>query len=707
MFVIMDFVICYSKMWIKFDHDPSMPLQIEDTTVGVVVKKAYPDVTLDQMVLRHNNTRVSPLREIFETTENNPLHVITKLTVWYKSNNDEVDSKVIRPPNVTVKKVLESALKFKELNKYIVKFKDSAVEIEDYMVDIDTSRTFPLVINRYMVSVMTYSKPSPIHCSPYDLVIEIARAINIAGDILAFHDGKKIECDLQVRKLGEISQEKPLVFRSPKVKVSIEGGPMKEIKIDNHDNIDAVKYKLGTSDPSGYLENKNGREVTDLDKFIFQTADHDRCLYYRSHSPLIPKYTHSLSVSDAAKNKPIQINKFSKDYELNTNWLSICMYNEFCSAPEEDDKKFSETFTEMMDLLNRQDPKVLSNEEYVYSAMFFRALDRFLFPNNGDRGCVLHQPSLETRDRPDGYIATLKGNLPSVPILTSDFKKENEDFERATTESIGYFQSIICSGKKSFPVLVMPCTRQTLSLYLCWPIDNHNHATIKICEAQKEKFSNFFHALRFAVEHLIINKESLVGTKFKVMPVKELELQGRLVENRCVYERNGYVYKLFNTQTRPWAVPNEDIIKGALGDDYLPEIQVVELTKDNSCKYLKYKYIDNDKKCLTFTDFEPIMDTLDKLHAFGYVHSDVRLQNMLFPSNGHDKAKLIDFDLTAKPGVRYPDGYNQFKERHTNAKAGEERQFIHDRYSLHYIIKSQVDLTTDEQNRCDLWSHIY
>ena len=155
-------------------------------------------------------------------------------------------------------------------------------------------------------------------------------------------------------------------------------------------------------------------------------------------------------VSAAAKDRPNEINKFSESYELNTNWLSICIYDQFCSDPDENDK----TFTNMMDhFKDRQDPEVLSDEESVYSAMFFRALDRFLLPND-DMGCVLHQPSLGTKDRPDGYIATLKGNLLSVPILTSDFKKEKKDFQRATTESIGYFLFIMISGKKVFQYLL-------------------------------------------------------------------------------------------------------------------------------------------------------------------------------------------------------------------------------------------------------------
>ena len=60
-----------------------------------------------------------------------------------------------------------------------------------------------------------------------------------------------------------------------------------------------------------------------------------------------------------------------------------------------------------MEHFDRQDLRVLGEEEYVYSAMFFHALNRFLFPEE-PTGCVLHQPFLITKDRPDGYIATSK-----------------------------------------------------------------------------------------------------------------------------------------------------------------------------------------------------------------------------------------------------------------------------------------------------------
>ena len=46
------------------------------------------------------------------------------------------------------------------------------------------------------------------------------------------------------------------------------------------------------------------------------------------------------------------------------------------------------------------------------------------------------------------------------------------------------------------------------------------------------------------------------------------------------------------------------------------------------------------------------MKTLDKLHHVGYVHSDVRLANLVFPDD--DDAKLIDSDLAEEVDKPYP-----------------------------------------------------
>ena len=675
--------------------------------MGEAVKCAFPKVSLEESLLLHGKTQMHGMISIEllanKTAEDNPLRIITELSVHYKIDDSDFVHRKVFPfpsPYMTAKDVLD-ALNFKEFDRYLLTVGGYDVDMDERMIEIDTSSSCPLVIKHYVFFLQhENNKPKRKFCNPLEFVMNF-----IGEHCFAYHNGKRIDRHRQMKDLGEISREKPLVSKSSEVKVFVDGEEKKEIEIDDDDDIESVKEKLGKKGLLSNPTNENGYEVSNLDDFILETTKDNRSLYFKSFGETKPKYSHhSILVSKAAKSQSCMehIDKYSKEFELNTHWLSMDIYDQFCSVPEEDDRKFSERFTNMMKGFSyRQDPKVLSDEEYVYSAMFFRALDRFLFPED-DTGCILHQPSLTTKDRPDGYIATLKSDLPSLPILTSDFKKQNEDFKVAKRESIGYFQSIMTSCGKYFPVLVMPCTRQALSLYLCWPIDSFNHATIKICETQdEEEFAHFFCALKFAVRYLA-TKESFVGTTFTVEPKKGLKLKQTLVANRDVYELDGYVYKLFNTKMRPWAVPNADIIRSALGDDYLPGIEEVELTK--GCKYLKYKYIDDDKKNLTFKDFEPIMDTLDKLHKCGYVHSDVRLQNMLFPSDRHKKAKLIDFDLTAAPGVKYPMGYNQFEERHDDAKANEKRQFIHDRYSLCYIIKREVvELTTEERSKCYSW----
>jgi len=80
--------------------------------------------------------------------------------------------------------------------------------------------------------------------------------------------------------------------------------------------------------------------------------------------------------------------------------------------------------------------------EYTYTAVFFRTLNRFPFPDDVV-GCVLHQPVLIThQNRPDGYIAYLQDGLPSSPILVSDFKKDDAGYNVALRESLGYYQCI-------------------------------------------------------------------------------------------------------------------------------------------------------------------------------------------------------------------------------------------------------------------------
>ena len=159
-------------------------------------------------------------------------------------------------------------------------------------------------------------------------------------------------------------------------------------------------------------------------------------------------------------------------------------------------------FPESLQKYLRQKPEVLENHESSYTSIFFQALDRYL---GGKNICLLHLPVL-TKDIHshknilDGCIFQLNdGVLSQYPVLVSDFK--TEDYEKAVTESLGYFQCAVTVSRKLVPILVMPATLSKLSLFLCWPKHNAGHATIKILEEiETTEFAAFFNALKVAVD---------------------------------------------------------------------------------------------------------------------------------------------------------------------------------------------------------------
>ena len=115
--------------------------------------------------------------------------------------------------------------------------------------------------------------------------------------------------------------------------------------------------------------------------------------------------------------------------------------------------------------------------------------------------------------------------------------------------------------------------------------------------------------------------------------------------------------------------------------------QVVLSAADETLVLLKYKFMPQKSlKSLRLIDFKPILETLDKLHGLDYVHSDIRIENIVFLENA--SAKLIDFDLADNVGTKYPIGYNNSLEcQHPEAQPDFPRQKCHDRFSIISIIK--------------------
>ena len=84
------------------------------------------------------------------------------------------------------------------------------------------------------------------------------------------------------------------------------------------------------------------------------------------------------------------------------------------------------------------------------------------------------------------------------------------------------------------------------------------------------------------------------------------------------------------------------------------------------------------------------MKALQCIHNAGYVHGDIRKENLIFDTSGQ-KAWIIDFDMARKENEPYVSIYNDKVEgRHPDAEKGEMMKKEHDRYALHCVMKREA-----------------
>ena len=500
-----------------------------------------------------------------------------------------------------------------------------------------------------------------------------------------YHNGKEISQATLLQRL--CVPKEPIIIKSLKIKIIVDG---KEIKIPVDEVVPLVELINRASvevqhDLKEEAFDVYGSKINSLNEFIMNTNE-DRQLHLEGTTPYSPSYTLPSSVSDATSKHPETISKYSDKCPLYAYWFCLEVYDILCSPPDDAAKDFFSIFQKIM---NTPSEEMFHNYELTYSSMLGRELDRYLFENK-KHGCVLYQPVLAGRqhNRPDGYVAKLEDSKPSKPWLVYDFKKQN--MCHSATESLGYCEVVISNMKYVQPLFIMPCTQTDVGLSLCWPkkLPINKFALINICEGKAS--ANYFNAIKYAV-----NNFDFPARYFEIEPIKSTKVQKNLVKNKDnIYLADGKVYKIYDTDEKPYAKPNKMVIEEVLGKTYLSGIEETILSKDGRFQCLQYDYIEARRTSdLSIDDFRPIMKTLDILHDKGYVHSDVRYCNMVFPANGTE-AKLIDFDLMARVDEPYPKCYNnnrEIPERHRGAAPNKPRKKLHDRHSMIFIILKRFE----------------
>ena len=564
----------------------------------------------------------------------------------------------------------------------------------EHLSNIQTDASSPLYIIPCICSFQVENRRHQEDlCDPLTAVKDVKLIKNHVESLnnipyVLYHNGKKISKATQLQCL--CVPKEPIIIKCLKMKIFVD---CKEIKITVDKVVSLVELiNQASLEVDCALKqvafDEQGSPINSLNEFIMNTSE-DRQLHLESIIPPAPSYIIPSSVSEAASKQPHTILKYSDEFPLYVHWFCLQVYDVFCSPPDDAAKNFFSIFQEIM---NTSSEEIFQSDELTYSSMLGRELDRYLFETK-EHGCVLHRPVLagSQKNRPDGYVVKLTNYKPSKPLLVYDFKKQN--MRTSATESLGYCEVVISNMKYLQPLFIMPCTQTDVALSLCWPKkltekSKKQFALINICEGKVS--ANYFNAIKHAVDTF-----SFPACYFEIQPIEGTKVQKNLVKNKDnIYLADGKVYKLYDTDKKPYAKPNVMVIEEVLGKTYLSGIKEISLSKDGRFQCLQYDYIEARRTSdLSIDDFRPIMKTLDILHDKGYVHSDVRYCNMVFPANGTE-AKLIDFDLMARVDEPYPKCYNnnsEIPERHRGAAPNKPRKKLHDRHSMIFIILERFE----------------
>lgn len=337
----------------------------------------------------------------------------------------------------------------------------------------------------------------------------------------------------------------------------------------------------------------------------------------------------------------------------------------------------------------------LCGTEIALTACFSRALDRFLFPGKlSTTGACFHQlPVFKIGSgiqKPDLYITGFMDGCPSNPVALCDCKLE--EFTKAKKESIAYciqamHQPNCAKEKQNLCTNLGLCfTQRDAMLFVVAGDDKFVRVTdvARISfECSPESDVRAFFAVLYGAVHYLLNNPitSVTGGIVPFKGFKGEALDTHRERDSRTFRVANRVCKLYDSKIYS-SKPNVGVVQ-LIDANYLPSMTVKTLTTDSRIQILEYEYIRGDHHPHHKEQFKKIRRDLGKLHDKGYVHSDIRRINLLF-GEGENDAWIIDFDLAAKEGDEYPEGYNHYNimERHEGARAGLPRKRDHDLHAV-------------------------
>ena len=338
----------------------------------------------------------------------------------------------------------------------------------------------------------------------------------------------------------------------------------------------------------------------------------------------------------------------------------------------------------------------IRHTELAMTCLVSRALDRFIFPDPAIGACLHRAPCRKLRnnpEKPDIYIAPFENKdfYPGEPAVLSDWKLHREQFYIADRESAlysGVGAEEGCSDK--FPVLIgIPGTPDYMDLQLHVNVDRKFWKLVIASGCPSDPA--LLCTLKVGIDHLI--KKNFFTTNRPCshpVPFKEMDQYSILGEGERVFFNTlaNTVYKFFDTKHDDFFHPS--ILHDLIGQvPVLPDIKLTPSYSEDVRLYtLTYKHVNGtvNNTSNELKSFVGVAQVLSEMHNRGFVHGDVRLDNIIFSD---DQSHLIDFDFVGRNSeTSYHGNYNsRLPERHTMAIGGNRMTFEHDRFSLAKIIE--------------------
>ena len=667
-------------MWIKYgEEEPELyHLSANSHLMDIISIDSDMVTTIDgKMVSSELQVR------FYDTTNSSPLYVIDQVSLWIEVDDDGINEYLCSP-----KETLRDVIGLPSDAKYIITFNGKRLHRKQVWQYEKTEKSNPIFV-RTKASVWVKSShivPPVLNNYPLNFTIQ---QLDTEHNIV--HQGNKILGDSKPLIALNTTRENPITFSPKEVNVEVYN-EMHNLPVPK--DMTFAEFIQTKFHFQSFVVSSNGQNIDPSEKlfqFIISSP-------LKSFSVVRQDTFKAMSLptletaSTMSKDKNSYVYKHVVQKCIYTHWFAVEIYNKFVSEAEQRDTEIAKEVYKILST-SQGNNEVVNDEELLYTSLLSSVLDKYLFPNY--EGCCLHQVSLLGGSKPDFFVSTLCNGSTGFPSLVADFKVDN--YEESFFQSLAYCFHIYNQLNFVKPILVMPSTKEEFSLILCVPMPSQKDiAYIEIADKISTSDSNImaklFHAMSYAVQN--INDADI--SWFDVEPFKGCrqlaKLNRRVIcstkEDRCV------VLKFYDLE-RDSGSPNHGIISSY---QRLLNSELHCLSGDERFWCLQYDYIKAKNDTIILEDLLPLISTLDSLHKDGFVHSDVRKENIVWAS----PAVLLDFDLCSEVGECYPDTYNHqgIEGRHPDALKNLPRYKHHDRYSLISLIINIVLL--DQEKRRSL-----